>query len=129
MVQFQMNVRVFLFQPFIYGLGEEDGTVLPARAAKRNHQIAEMAFDVIVNALAHNAFHMVEEDMDERLGHEVVDDFPVAASLGLELGFAAWVGQGAAVEHEAASVATEVVGVAFFEGEAVYCDGEFGVES
>ena len=67
--------------------------------------------------------------MDGRLGHQIVNDFPIAARLGLEFGFAAWIGQGATVEHETAAVAAEVVGVAFSEREAVYCNGEFGVES
>ena len=114
-VQFQMDVGVSRLQPFIYRLGKEDGAVLSARAAEGYHQVAEMAFEVVVDTLSDDAFHMVEEDMDGRLGYEVVDDLPVAASLGLELGLTAWIGQGTAVEHEAASVAAEVVGVAFFE--------------
>ena len=114
-IQFQMNIGVSRLQPFIYRLGKEDGAVLSARAAEGYHQVAEMALTVVVDALSDDAFHVVEEDMDGRLGHEVVDDLPVAASLGLELGLTARVGQGATVEHEAAAVAAEVVGVAFFE--------------
>ena len=70
---------------------------------------------------------MVEEDMDGRLGHEVVDDFPVAAGLGLELGLTTRIGQGTTVEHEAAAVAAEVVGIAFSERKTVDGYGEFGV--
>ena len=128
-VQYHVDVGIGGLEPFVNGLGEEDGAVLAACAAERDHQVAEMALAVVVDALSDDGFHVVEEDMDGRLGHEVVDDLPVAAGLGLELGLATWVGQGAAVEDEAAAVAAEVVGVAFFEGEAVdgYC--EFRVES
>ena len=128
-IQFQVDVGIGHLQPFVDGLGKEDGAVLSARATKGDHQVAEMALTVVVDTLSDDAFHMVEKDMDGWLCHEVVDDLPVAARLGLELGLATWVGQGATVEHEATSVAAEVVGVAFFEGEAVYCNGEFGVES
>ena len=124
-----MNVWVSRLQPFVDGLGKEDGAVLSARAAKRHHQVAEMPFAVVVDALSDDAFHMVEEDMDGWLGHEVVDDFPVATGLGLELGLATRIGQGAAVEDEAAAVAAEVVGIAFSERKTVDGYGEFGVES
>ena len=110
-----MDVGIGRLQPFINRLGEEDGAMLSARAAKRDHQVAEMALAVVVDTLSDDAFHMVEEDMDRRFGHEVVDDFPIAASLGFEFGFATRIGQGATVEHEAAAVAAEVVGIAFFE--------------
>ena len=124
-----MDVGIGGLQPFVNGLGEENGAVLSACAAKRDHQVAEMPLAVVVDALSDDAFHMVEEDMDGRLGHEVVDDFPVTAGLGLELGFATRIRQSTTVEHKAAAVAAEVIGIAFFEGEAVYCDGEFGVWS
>ena len=129
MIQFQMDVGIGRLQPFVDGLGEENGAVLSACAAKRHHQVAEMPFSVVVYALSDDAFHMVEEDMDGWLGHEVVDDLPVAAGLGLELRLTTRIGQGAAVEHEAAAVAAEVVGVAFLERETIDGYGEFGVES
>ena len=65
--------------------------------------------------------------MDGWLGHEVVDDFPVAASLGLELGLTTRIGQGTTVKHKAAAVTAEVIGIAFFEGETVYGYCEFRV--
>ena len=119
-----MDVGIGRLEPFVDGLGEEDGAVLSARAAKGDHQVAEMPFFVVFNALAHNAFHVVEEDMDGRLGHEVVDDFPVAAGLGLELGFATRIGQGTTVEDEAAAVAAEVGWVTFLESEAIDSYGQ-----
>ena len=79
--------------------------------------------------LANNGFHMVEENVDLRFGHQIVDDFPVAAGLGLEFGLASRIWEGATVEHEAAAVAAEVVGIAFLEGKTVDGDGEFGVRS
>ena len=114
-VQFQMDVGVSRLKPFVYGLGKEDGAVLSARAAKGYHQVAEMPLAVVVDTLTDDAFHMVEKDMDGRLGHEVVYDLPVAACLGLELGFAAWIGQGTTVEHETAAVAAEVGWVTLLE--------------
>ena len=114
-VQFQVDVGIGRLQPFVDGLGEEDGAVLSARATKGDHQIAEMALSVVVDALPDDAFHMVEEDMDGRFGHEVVDDLPIAAGLCFEFRFTSRIGQGATVEYEAASVAAEVIGVAFFE--------------
>ena len=126
-VQYQMDVRVGRLQPFVYRLGEEDGAVLSACAAEGDHQVAEMTFFVVFHALAYDAFHVVEEDVDGRLGHQVINDFPVASGLGLELRLATWVGEGTAVEDEAASVAAEVVGIAFLEGETVDGDGEFRV--
>ena len=127
MVQYQVNVGIGLFQPFVEGLGEKDGTMLSARAAEGHHQIAEMPFSVVVNTLTDNPFHMVEENVYGWLGHQIVDDFPVTACLGLEIRFAAWVGQGTTVENEAASIAAEVVGIAFSERETVYGYGEFRV--
>ena len=126
-VHYNMDVRIGRLEPFVDGLGEEDGAVLSARAAERDHQVAEMPFAVVVDALTDDGFHVVEEDVDGRFGHQVVDDFPVATGLGLELGFAARIGQGAAVEDEATAVAAEVVGIAFFEGETVYGYCEFRV--
>ena len=96
-------------------MGEEDGAMLSPCATKGYHQVAEMALTVVVDTLTDDAFHMVEKDMDGWFGHEVVDDLPVAAGLGLELGFATWVGQGAAIEHEAAAVAAEVGWVTLLE--------------
>ena len=123
-VEFHMDVGISRLQPIINRLCEEDGTVLTTRAAKGDHQVAEMPLLVVLDALTDDAFHVVEEDMDRRLGHEVVDDFPIAAGLGLELGLATWIRQSATVEHEATAVAAEVVGIAFFEGETVdsYCE-------
>ena len=126
-VYHHVDVGIRRLEPFVNRLGEEDGTVLSARTAERHHQVAEMAFAIVVDTLSDDGFHMVEEDMDGRLGHEVVNDFPVAAGLGLELGLTAWVGQGAAVEDEAAAVAAEVVGIALFKREAVDSDCEFRV--
>ena len=128
-VQYQVDVWISRFEPFVNRLGEEDGTVLSARAAEGHHQVAEMALTVVVDALSDDGLDMVEEDMDGRLGHQVIDDFPVAAGLGLEFGLTTRIGQGAAVENEAAAVAAEVGRIAFSEGETIYSDGEFGVES
>ena len=124
-VQYQVDVGIGRFEPFVNRLGEKYGAVLSARAAEGHHQVAEMALTVVVDALSDDGFDMVEEDMDGWFGHQVIDDFPVAAGLGLELWLTARVGQCAAVEHKAAAVAAEVVGIAFFERETVYCDGEF----
>ena len=123
-VQFQVDVWIIRLEPLVNRLGEEDGAVLSARAAEGDHQVAEMPLTVVVDALSDDSFHMFEKDMDGRFGHQIINDFPVAPRLGLELRFAARVGQGAAVEDEAAAVAAEVVGIAFFEGETVdsYCE-------
>ena len=126
-VEFQVDVMVSGLQPIVYRLREEDGAVLSACAAERDHEVTEMPLAVVVDTLPDDGFHMVEEDMDGWLGHEVVDDLPVAAGLGLELRLTTWIGQGAAVEYMAATVAAEVVGVAFFEGETVDGNSEFRV--
>lgn len=126
-IQFQVDVGIGHLQPFVDGLSEEDGAMLSTRATEGDHQVAEMALAVVIDTLSDDAFHMVEKDMDGWLCHEVVDDFPVASGLGLELGFATRVRQGAAVEDEAAAVATEVVGIAFSERKTVDGYGEFGV--
>ena len=78
-----------------------------------------MTFAIVFYTLCHDAFYVVEEDVGLRLGIQIIGDFPVAASLGLEFGFASRVGKGAAVEYESASVAAEVVGITFLEREAV----------
>ncbi len=83
-----------------------------------------MALTVVVDALSDDGFHVVKEDMDGRLGHQVINDFPIAAGLGLELRLAARIGQGATVEDETAAVAAEVVGIAFSERKTVYGDGQ-----
>ena len=129
MVQYQVNVGIILLQPFVEGLGKKDGTMLPARAAEGHHQIAEMPLFVVFNTLTDNPFHVVEENVYGRLCRQIVDDFPITAGLGLELRFAAWVGQGTTVENETAAVTAEVVGIAFSERETVYGNGELRVES
>lgn len=127
MIQYQMDIWISLFQPIVNRLREEDGTMLSARAAKGHHQIREMPFLVVLNTLTDNAFHMVKEVMDGWFCHEVVDDFPVAAGLSLELRLSTRVGQGTAVEDVAAAVSAEVVGVAFFERKTVDGYGKFRV--
>ena len=91
-VQHHVDVRIGRLEPFVNCLGTEDGAVLSARAAEGDHQVTEMAFAVVVDTLSDDGFHVVEENVDGWLGHQVVDDFPVAAGLGFELGFAARVG-------------------------------------
>ena len=129
MVQFQVNVGMGSFQPFVEALGKKHGAMLASRATQRHHQMTEMTFLVVGYALVYYVFHVFKKLMYCRSCVQIINDFPVAASLGFELGFTTWIGQGAAVEHEATAVAAEIVRIAFSEREAVYRDDEFGVES
>ena len=74
-----------------------------------------MTLQIIVDALRHDAFHVFKENVGLRLCKQIFNDFNVSAGLGFELGFTARVGQSAAVEDETATVATEIVGIAFAE--------------
>ena len=85
-VQYYVDVGIGRFESFVNRLREKYGTMLSARAAERDHQVAEMALTVVVNALSDDGFHMVKEDMDGWFSHQVVDNLPVSASLALNSG-------------------------------------------
>ena len=124
MVQFHVDSGVGGPYPVGDGLGKKHGAVLPASASKRDHQMVEMPFQIIINTLTHNAFNMVEELVYLGFGGEVLHHFPVAPRLGFELRFTTRVGQGATVEHKTSAIAAEIVGVAFAEGETIDRHGE-----
>ena len=101
-----------------------DGTVLTARAAKREHQrgktALQIAFDVGVGEFV-NAF---EEGCDfavvfEKANHGFVE------SSELFVGFVtAWVVGRTTVENVAAAVAAFVIGNAFFVGKTEHADDQ-----
>ena len=127
-VEIDVDVGVGRFDPVGDALGEEHGSMLSTGAAEGDHQVVEMPFQVVVDALSYDGFHMVEKHMGLWFFLEVFDYFAVASRLGFELWLTSWVGQRAAVEHEAAAVAAEVVGIAFPEREAVDRHGELRAE-
>ena len=128
MVECDVDGGVVGSDPIGDALREKDGAVLASSAAEREHQMGEMAFQVVVDALADQPLHMLKKQVGLGLFFQVFNHFPVTAGLGLELRLSSWVGEGTAVEHKAASVATEVVGIALLEREAVDGDGKLSVE-
>ena len=90
--------------------------------------MGEMPFQVIVDTLSHNAFHMVEEQVGWWLLLQVFHHFPVAAGLGLELRLSSRVGEGTTVKDEPSAVTAEVIGIALLERESVDGDGELRPE-
>ena len=105
-------------------LGAVDRAVLTAGAAESHLEGGEVAFEVLLDALADEGLGMVEEAVDGLLFLEEVDDGTVFAGVGFVFGIATGVGQGAAVEDEAATVAGGVGGESFFEAEGEDGDGE-----
>src|SRR5467141_5313550 len=86
-------------------LGEENGAVLAAGAAERNHQILEATLLIVADARVHQ-----REDAGEKLVHafllnEIVDHRSVLAGESLETLFAAGIGEAACIEDESAAVA------------------------
>ena len=123
-VDFDVDGGVGLSNPVGDALSEVHRTVLSTGAAKRDHQVAEMPFQIVVDALRDKGFHMVEKLVRLWLGFEVLRHLPVAACLGLELGLSSRIGKCSTVEHEAASIAAVIVGVTLFKRETVdgYCE-------
>lgn len=124
MVEFDDDVGVGCLNPVGYTLGEEHRAMLSASTSKGDHQVVEMTFQVIVDALAHEAFHVFQKQVGLRLLVQVFDDLPVATCFGLELWLTARVGQSSAIEHETSAVAAEVVGITFPKRETVDGDSE-----
>ncbi len=91
-------------QTFGQLLGEENGAVLAASAAKRDHQILEAALLIIADARIHQ-----RQDTGEKLMHafllvEIVDHGGIFTSERLEALLAAGIGEAAAIENESAAV-------------------------
>ena len=129
MVQFDIDGGIGGFQPISDGLGEKHGTVLPASATERDHQMVEMAFQIVVDALGDNGFHVIKKHVGLGLGFKVFDHLPVATGFGLELRFTSGIGQCATVEHETAAVAAVIVWVTLLEGKTVDGNGELRIEN
>ena len=91
-------------------LGAINGTVLPACAAERYHQVLESAREVFFHRVVDDAVYMGEEVLHRLLFVEESDDGFVHASELFVLVVAPRVMYGAAVEDKAASVSTGVFG-------------------
>lgn len=127
-IDFDKDGRIGLADPVGDALGEVYGTVLPASAAKRDHQMAEMPLQIVVNALSDNGFYVIEKHLGLRLGFEIFDHFPITTCFGFELWLAPWIGQCPAIEYETAAVAAEIVGVTLFKRKTIYGYGKVRIE-
>ena len=106
--------------------GAVDGAVLSAGASEGDLKVGEVALQIFLDALADEGFGVVEELVNGGFLLQELDDGAILAGIALVLWIAAGVGQGAAVEDEAAAVAGGVGGEAFFEAEGEDGDGERG---
>ena len=107
-------------------LGAVDGAVLSAGAAKGYTQVREVTLKVFVDALRYDGFGVVEECGHSLLALQEFYYGAVFAGIGLVLGVAPGVGQRAAVEDVAATVAGTVLGKTLLVAEAANRDGEGG---
>ena len=107
--------RVGGFNPFSGILGEEHRSVLASSASEGDHQVVEMPFQVVVNALAYDGFDMFKEKVGLGFLIQVFHHFPVATGFVLELRLPSRVRQGTAVEDETASITAIIIGVTFLE--------------
>src|SRR3979490_1174311 len=91
-------------QTFRYLLGEENGAMLAAGAAERNHQIFEAALLIVVDARVHQRQDTSEKLMDAFLLIEIVDHRGVFAGESLEALFASRIREAPAIENEPAAI-------------------------
>src|SRR6266403_1228653 len=95
-------------QAFRSLLGEENGAMLAAGAAKRNHQVFEAALLIAVDARIHQRQDAGEKLMHALLLIEIVDHRGVFAGKSLEALFASRIGEAAAIENEPAAISSLV---------------------
>ena len=111
-------------QAFSQLLGEENGAVLAAGAAERDHQIFESATLILADARVHEREDAGQKLVDTFLLIEEFDDGDVFAGEGFEALFPAWIGETAAVEDEAAAVAGFVLGQTLVKRKTENADDE-----
>lgn len=102
--QFNFYVRIFVLNMFGGLFREIDRAVLAARTAEVDHQVVEVAFEVVVHRHIHDGKHVAFELVNGGILVEVVDDAGVFAGEGTVLLFASRVGQCAAVEYKSPTV-------------------------
>src|SRR6267142_4203877 len=105
-------------QTFCQLLGEENGAMLAAGAAERNHQIFEAALLVVVDARIHQ-----RQDAGEKLMHaflliEIVDHRGVFAGESLEALFASRIREAPAIENEPAAISRLIFRQVVMKGKA-----------
>ena len=105
MTDHNVDLRVGLTEPGGQLLGAVDGPVLPTSASEVDGEVRELALEVFVDALRDNGLSVGEKEVDGGLPAQKVDNGTVLARVGLIFGITARIGQGAAVEDVASSVA------------------------
>ncbi len=105
-------------------LGAIYGAVLAAGAAEGDAEVGKVTLEVFVDALCDDRHSVLQEEVDGRLALQKFDDGTVLACVGLVLGVATGIGEGAAVEDVAAAIARRIVGKALFVTETLYGNGE-----
>ena len=111
-------------QAFRQLFGEENGAMLAAGAAERDHQIFEATLLIVADARIHQ-----RQDASEKLMHaflliEVVDHRGIFTRKCLKALFASGIREAAAIENESAAVAAFVLGQALVKRETENADGE-----
>ncbi len=92
MVGFHVHMGIRLLDPIGEVLGKIHRSMLPSGVSERDHEVAEVAFEIVVDALSDKAFDMVEEHLGLGFRIKILDHFPIATRLGLELRFSSRVG-------------------------------------
>src|SRR5580704_5168647 len=82
--------------------------VLPARAAKTDHQVSEPAADIILDGNIHEVIHAVEKFRHLGLLFQKVFDGFVASCLNLELFKAPRIQNRAAIKYKSAAIAESI---------------------
>ena len=97
-------------QSFSELLGQENGAVLAAGAAERDHQTLESAELIIIYAGIHKRIDRGEELVNAFLLIQILDHRRVLAGQVAEALFSSWIRQASAVKNEAATVSAVVAG-------------------
>ena len=109
---------LFYIRLFGHVLGRIDRTMLAACATETDHQICESAVHIAFDGGTHNFVGMFQELRDLSVFFKEADDWFVQPGEMVITFILAGVVDGAAVEHEPASIATRIVGYALFIGKA-----------
>ena len=105
----------FLVQMLSHMLGGIDRTMLATCAAKADGKIGKTSLYVTLHAGIYQCIDMIQECEYLAIFLEELDDWFIESDKRFVAIILAGIVDSTAVEHEAASVAAEVVGVAFFE--------------
>src|SRR5579862_176184 len=93
-------------------LRQIDGSMLPARASERHHQVLKPTLLIVAHAGVYQRHHAGQKLMDAVLLIQIIDYRSVLPGESLKLFFAPGIGQAATVENEPAAIPTLIFGQA-----------------